>query len=558
VGRPLVAAIDGEAVPAKAYESTQVPLHPVERAGESGTQGRVRGRRIALVVAVALGALAIAPSGASALTPNECVQTNAPAPGQPSEWSCWSSAVTVSGYEVKRGTVGIPKPQGVTGHITKMEVDVADANGPIPIDRLMLHHIVFSNTAATDAACGGPERFFGAGEERNKLSFPDGYGYAYGPGSWAATYMYMNHRGQSDTAFIEYRLTIDPDPTIRSTRSYWLDVGNCTADPIYNVPGIDRPEIPNCAKAKKAAKRTGTKRARRKAARCKANERRVRASIPTEATHVVSKDVTVKQNGILVSGGGHVHGGAKELTLTKPSCGNLEVADSQPTWGNPDHPFYNVKPILHEPGPIGMSGFNTPTGIPVRNGQTLRLNSVYDDLQPHARVMGIYVVYLAPFQVGDSADPCGGAPSDTTYGPGTDQPGRTEPVPFQVPLTGLSGGQAVTIDGPPGEFKTLDSGATVTVGDRFFSEPNVLVRPGATINYRFSGNELHNLTLANGPLGIGSPDARGGKVYSQTFTRAGTYRFFCGLHPVQMSERVVVENPKPKPKKRKKRKARKR
>jgi plastocyanin len=98
----------------------------------------------------------------------------------------------------------------------------------------------------------------------------------------------------------------------------------------------------------------------------------------------------------------------------------------------------------------------------------------------------------------------------------------------------------------------------VTVGDRFFSEPNVLVRPGATINYRFSGNELHNLTLANGPLGIGSPDARGGKVYSQTFTRAGTYRFFCGLHPVQMSERVVVENPKPKPKKRKKRKARKR
>jgi plastocyanin len=521
----------------------------------------VRGRRIALAVAgAALGVLALAPSGASALTPNGCEQTNAPAPGEPAEWSCWSSPATVGGYEVKRGTVGIPKPPGATGHITKMEVDVADANGPVPIDRLMLHHIVFLNTAANDSACGGPERFFGAGEERNKMSFPEGYGYAYNTaGGWAATYMYMNHRAQSDTAYIEYKLTIDPDPAIRPTRAYWLDVGHCAFDPIYNVPGIDRPEIPNCAKAKKAAKRRGTKKARRKAARCAANARRVRASIPTDATNLVTKDVTIKQDGILVTGAGHVHGGAEELTLTKPSCGNLEVADSQPTWGNPDHPFYNVKPVLHEPGPIGMSAFKTPTGIPVRNGQTIRLNSVYDDLQPHTRVMGIYVAYLAPFKAGDPADPCGGAPPDTTYGPGTNQPGRTEPVPFQVPLTGLSGGQAVEIDGPPGEFKALESGATVTVGDRFFSEPNVLVRPGATINYRFDGGELHNLTLANGPMGIGSPDASGGQVYSQTFTRPGTYRFFCGLHPVQMNERVVVEDPKPKPKsKKKKRKSKKR
>jgi plastocyanin len=515
----------------------------------------VRGLRIALVVGAAFVAFAIAPAGASALTPNTCEKTNMPAAGEPSEWTCWSSAVTVSGYEVKRGNVAIPKPPGVTGNITKMEVDVADANGPIPIDRLMLHHIVFFNGSAGDAACGGPERFFGAGEERNKLSFPDGYGYAYNPsGGWGATYMYMNHRGQTDTAYIQYKLTIDPDPAIRSTRSYWLDVGSCAGDPIYNVPGIDRPEIPNCTKAKKAAKRSGKKRARRKAARCTANARRVRASIPTEATHLETKDVAIEQNGILVSGAGHVHGGAEELTLSKPDCGNVEVAESQPTWGNPEHPFYNVKPILHEPGPIGMSGFHTATGIPVRNGQTIRLNSVYDNLQPHTRVMGIYVVYLAPFRAGDSEDPCGGAPPDTTYGPGTNEPGRAEPVPFEVPLTGLSGGQAVTIDGPPGEFKTLESGATVTVGDRFFSEPNVLVRPGATINYRFEGGELHNLTLANGPMGIGSPDARGGEVYSQTFSRAGTYRFFCGLHPVQMSERVVVENPKPNPKPKKKKK----
>ena len=35
-------------------------------------------------------------------------------------------------------------------------------------------------------------------------------------------------------------------------------------------------------------------------------------------------------------------------------------------------------------------------------------------------------------------------------------------------------------------------------------------------------------------------------MYAQKFTRTGTYRFFCGLHPVQMSQRVVVEKRKKK------------
>ena len=205
-----------------------------------------------------------------------------------------------------------------------------------------------------------------------------------------------------------------------------------------------------------------------------------------------------------------------------------------------------------------MSGFITPTGIPVQQGQRLRLNSVYDNLLPHARVMGIYVVYLAPWRGGDPpVDPCGSAPPDMAYGPGTTDPGRKDPVPFTVPLTGLDSNlNAIEIDGPAGPFRTLPDGATIDVGDRYFSEGNVRIRRGSTLNYRFVGNELHNLTIANGPLGIGSPDARGGAVYSQRFDRPGTYRFFCGLHPVQMTERVVVEDPKPKKKKNKKKKKR--
>jgi plastocyanin len=477
------------------------------------------------------------------------------------QWTCFESAVSVAGYEVKRGQlIGSPKPAGATGSITHMEVDLFDQNGPVPINRLMLHHIVFFNAARPDMACNGPERFYGAGEERLKMSMPEGFGYHYEPtDTWAMVYMFMNHRAQTDSAFIRYRLTIDPDPSIREVRGIWLDAGNCQYDPIYNVPGIERPDVPDCTKANAGAAIKKTKAAGKKAKRCRRNAARVRATIPPGATNVVTKDVTMQQNGILVAGAGHVHGGAKALTLTKPSCGDMEVARSVPVWGNSDHAFYNVKPILHEPGPIGMSAFSTPTGIPVHAGQKLRLNSIYDDLQPHTRVMGIYMVYMAPAQAGDPADPCGGAPSDMTYGPGTNEAGRPGPVPFQVPLTGIDqSGNAVAIDGPPGPFKTLANGATITVGDRFFSEPNITVRPGTTLNYRFASSELHNLTLANGPLGIGSPDMNNGSTYSQTFSRPGTYRFFCGLHPVQMSERVVVENPKKKKKPKKSKQSRKR
>ncbi len=66
---------------------------------------------------------------------------------------------------------------------------------------------------------------------------------------------------------------------------------------------------------------------------------------------------------------------------------------------------------------------------------------------------------------------------------------------------------------------------------------------GSTLNYSFTGGETHNLTLANGPLGIGSPNLTSGGTYSQTFSRPGTYRFFCTWHPVQMAERVVVVDP---------------
>jgi plastocyanin len=454
-------------------------------------------RRLPLVIAAAfVGAFAL-PSAASAAEQTETFTTG---------------PITVGGYQVKQEVLPNLQEPKLDGHVTRMEADIVDENGePIPIQRLMLHHIAFLNLRQTDRTCSSyklwdgsttsfmPERFFAAGEERQRLVYPPGYGYASAANNeWALAYMVMNHRSSVDTAYIRYTVTVDDDPQIKDVHPYWLDVVNCQADPIYNVPG------------------TGER----------------------GSTHTRSRDFTIPESGRLIAAGGHLHGGGEHISLTQPDCRNRELGRSVPTWGLPEHPFYNVKPVLHEPGPINMTGFGTSTGFPVTAGQRLRINSVYENTRPHVRVMGIMVAFIAPDP--SVTDGCAPLPSDVVN-VGTNQPGREGPVPYRIPLTGLDrNGEAQTIDAPPGKLKRMPRGGEIEVGDHFFSKPNVAVRKGAELDYRFTGSELHNVTLANGPRAIGSPNLDDDRVYTQRFQDKGTYRLFCALHPVQMHERVKV------------------
>ena len=420
--------------------------------------------------------------------------------------------VTVGGYQVKYGFLGAPRPPG-SGFITRMEVDVVDGPGAdakqVPINRLMLHHIVFVNLARRDGTCGtftgfdsasrlpGAERFYGAGEERAKLLLPSGYGYRFSPAEpWGLTYMFMNHRNRVDKAWIRYRMTWETSPQTE-VRPYWLDVKNCLADPVFSVPG---------------GKRRGS-------------------------TYRRSSTWTVPQAGRLVAGGGHVHGGAKDLELRRRDCGGARIYASRPLWGNRDHPFYNVRPVLHEPGPISMSGFGTQKGIPVAKGERLRLDANYDNALVHTRVMGIMIVYLAP----DASvrSPCGGLPGDLVDFRST-APGRTKPPRFRVPIVGLKHGVARNISKPPGRRVRLGRRARIRVGDFFFRHRNVSVRRGATLRWLFQGDQIHNVTVANGPRGFASRNLIGGRSFRKRLRTPGTYRLFCALHPVSMTGTVKV------------------
>ncbi|MEA2441907.1 MAG: hypothetical protein QOH76_3331, partial [Thermoleophilaceae bacterium] len=353
--------------------------------------------------------------------------------------------VEVKGYQVKQDmTYGVQHPK-VDGFITGMSANVVNEDGsPVPIQRLMLHHIVFSKLFSQNPACaqftgfdaatklpGLAESLYGAGEERNVLALPPGYGLKLRSNdTWLMTWMLMNHKKTKDHAFIEWKVTYSTDP-LKEVHPYWLDVVNCHADPIFNVPGGGKPG----------------------------------------STYTKKYDLTMPESGHIVAAGGHVHGGAKGLAISQPDCQDRTIIRSNPAWGMKSHPFYNVKPILHEPGPIQMSGTLSSLGFPVAQGQRIRLTARYDNRRPHTRVMGISMIYVAPSDT--AVDGCGPLPSDAqTFQ--TTAPHRIAPPVFKVPLIGLdANGTARTIQKPPGRTVTLKSGANVDVKNFFFSRPNI-------------------------------------------------------------------------------------
>jgi plastocyanin len=534
------------------------------RRREARTHSRVMPRCAVLLAAIA-GAVLFAPAGASATPPSSGCDSGTTGGDGKITYECNVSTGVIGGYEVRQWYDVVPNPLKGTPYseadITHMETDVVDdvTGDQVPIQRLMLHHIVFTNLAKQDTTCAGkgylgfdgrkdfgqtfaPQRFYAAGEERAKLSLPPGYGYkAKASDPWAVVAMVMNHRSSSDHAFIHYEVTVDPTDSLTPVTPYWFDVRDCRADPIYNVPGV-APTVKKPKKGKGTKASAASKHKKGHGKKGKKRKKKRTAAPTTDET----EDVVFHESGRLIAGAGHVHGGAIKETLTQPDCNNRQVAESDPTWGLPDHPFYNVKPILHEPGPINMSAYSDTTGLPVNAGETLRLNSIYDDSQPHVRVMGIMIAYFAP-------DPsvtqnCGPIPNWTILK--TNQPGRSGPIPFTIPLTGLdANGQATVINAPPGAFQNAGNNTVVPVGDRFFGDPNLRVKQGSFVTWQFNSQELHNVTLANGPEGIGSDNLDGSRPFTQKFTRPGTYRLFCALHPVQMQERIVVT-----PKKKKKHK----
>ena len=415
--------------------------------------------------------------------------------------------VALGGYEVRQDTSPVASPR-VNGYIVGMRAYVADARGhPIPIQRLMLHHVLFKDLGARngdrhDGACPGipRERFYGTGEEHQALALPEGYGVPIRrTDRWQISWMLMNHRQQGDTGYIYYRVTVDTTRRLTPVKAFWLDVTGCRGPVQYSVRGGGRPGS--------------------------TSSKRIAWTVPA--------------NGRLVAGGAHEHGGAKDVRLYQTRCGNRQLPDSRPLYGLPSNPVYHVLPVLHEPGPINTTWFSTRKGIPLRRGERIVVSGDYDGEYPHTRVMAIDHVYMA--FGGRPQAGCQPLPDDLRSR-NIDVPGRAAPPRVVVPLTGIGpDGRARTIERPPGPTVQALTPATIVVGGFRFSQRNLSIPEGATLTWRFPDREVqHDVTLANGPDGFAAPYSSGGERFSHRFVRPGYYQIFCSLHPVLMQETVKV------------------
>ena len=143
--------------------------------------------------------------------------------------------VTMGGYQVKQNTDYVKAPD-VNGYIVGMKATVVDKKGrAIPIQRIMLHHVLFVNRGVKDGdrhdgACPQlpRERFFGTGEENQVLRLPAGHGIPIRKKErWTAAWMLMNHRLDRDTAYIQYEVSVETGKRLSPVKAYWLDVTGC-------------------------------------------------------------------------------------------------------------------------------------------------------------------------------------------------------------------------------------------------------------------------------------------------------------------------------------------
>lgn len=389
-----------------------------------------------------------------------------------------SSAIVLKPFEVAQ-SVRLADSPNVDGSVVGMSADLVDADGnALPVNRVMLHHVVFAKIGTPDYTCGTystfpTERFYATGEEHTGIQLPAGSGYPNKASDhWGLLYMLMNHHNQKETVYIRYTVQYATGETLTPVRPVWLDIRNCSSDPVFDIPGTGGPG----------------------------------------SSYSRHMDFTMPESGHLVWGGGHLHGGGLRLDLVDRGCNRTDFS-SLPTWGGPE-----PKPVMHEPGPEHMSSFSSTSGIPVASGHVLRLKSVYDNRYPHTRVMGILLLYFAPGPVTG----CEPVPSlDIDLG----NPGK--PPRTILPL----------LKRPRGAMQK-DIRST-WVGDYLYGAQRVSIKRGTTFRWRFIGKVGHNVTVATGPFGFSSPTMLTG-TFSHRFTKPGVYKLFCSLHPTRMTELIRV------------------
>jgi plastocyanin len=93
-----------------------------------------------------------------------------------------------------------------------------------------------------------------------------------------------------------------------------------------------------------------------------------------------------------------------------------------------------------------------------------------------------------------------------------------------------------------GGTATAEPKTTVTLGDNFFSPSVKTVQRGTKVRFKWIGKRRHNVTKDSGPGGgfASATTKSDGIHFTKTFSRSGTYRMLCEVHPDEMRLKIVV------------------
>jgi hypothetical protein len=246
----------------------------------------------------------------------------------------------------------VPTPR-VDGFITRMHAFAVDARGRrLPSDEVMLHHAVFRQDIEPywDSDCQArrdTEPFYATGEEDETLRLPAGYGLRVKRKvGWLVRWMLMNHTENRYAVYIRYDVRVDTSRTIVPVRALWMRVVSCRNE-YFDVPGNGGPG----------------------------------------SVFEQSREIPVTRTGRIVLATGHLHGGAVGLTLFEPRCGGRALVTARPV--------YRSVPQQPHDGPVHVTSFTSPVGIPIFRGQRVGLTATYDNSVPHEHVMGTMHLYVA-------------------------------------------------------------------------------------------------------------------------------------------------------------------
>lgn len=399
------------------------------------------------------------------------------------------------------------EPGYITGWKEMALVDSKDPKAkPLPIAKMMVHHFLYfapgtQNTAA--GSCWGRSGFIGGrGEEhplgRTQSRLPASSREKYGivnrteagtAPDWRLTAMVMNHYKRPKSFYIRTRVYYTTEQRRVIQPIVLGDCSHLNNGMSYDVPGGGRKG----------------------------------SNFISQSDWVVPEGM----NGRLLIGASHHHGGAKHQILESRTCGR-RIFKARAYYGPSDHVYNTIRPILHEPGPIGNGTFATAKGVPVTEGEVLRRVAVHDNHNLHVASMGFWSLWFLP---DESVKRCGKMPDDMVD---INRPKRWDRTPnhdLKVPqLAKPTAGSAVF------------SGTPLEIGDDFFRPGLVTAKVGETVSWSFGGTRPHSVTVANGPRGFSSVywgQTRG--TYSVTPRVKGTYKLVCLVHPTTMAQTLKVK-----------------